>query len=101
MTFDTEKAQEKPSISTTEYTERSDAPLLVRFEHGDANDPHQWPTWKRYWCVVFASWLNILVCIGASGYSTGATGIGKDFHASEEVVTLGLSLYVVRRLRPR
>jgi hypothetical protein len=92
---------EKPRTSTTErvspaQTTASGEPLLVRFEKGDALDPHQWPAWKRYWCVGFASWLNVLVCIGASGYSTGAVGIGESFGAAPEVVTLGLSLYVVR-----
>jgi hypothetical protein len=75
----------------------SDAqPLLVAFKPGDRADPHQWPAWKRYGVVAFASWINVLVCIGASGYSTGAAGIQASFHVSAEVVTLGLSLYVVR-----
>jgi hypothetical protein len=84
---------EHPSSPT--QTTSSGEPLLVRFGSDDQSDPHQWPTWKRYWCVAFASWLNVLVCIGASGYSTGAEGIGKSFNVSEEIVTLGLSLYVV------
>jgi hypothetical protein len=75
----------------------SDAqPLLVTFKPGDRADPHQWPAWKRYGVVAFASWINVLVCIGASGYSTGAAGIQASFHVSAELVTLGLSLYVVR-----
>lgn len=69
---------------------------IVQFDASDKADPHNWPQWKRYGVVVFASWLNVMVCLGASGYSTGGAGIMEDFDVSSEVVTAGLSLYVVR-----
>lgn len=72
------------------------SPLVVRWDTKDPRDPHHWPAWKRYGVVTLASWLNVLVCIGASGYSTGAEGVMTSFGVSNEVATVGLSLYIVR-----
>jgi hypothetical protein len=74
-------------------------PYVVHFNPSDdKGDPRQWANWKRYAIVSYASWLNMCVCIGASGYSAGAVGIQKQFGVSNEVATVGLSLYVVRLL---
>lgn len=92
----TSKDLEKGSIEHERHSpHEAGTPLIVHFESGDNLDPHQWPAWKRYGTVAFASWLNVLVCIGASGYSTGSTEIAEEFGVSDEVVTLGLSLYVL------
>lgn len=88
----TSKDLEKGSIEHERHSpHEAGTPLIVHFESGDNLDPHQWPAWKRYGTVAFASWLNVLVCIGASGYSTGSTEIAEEFGVSDEVVTLGVS----------
>jgi hypothetical protein len=83
---------DRPSTNTAP----SGQPLVAHFDERDPADPHHWPAWKRYGVVVFASWLNVLVCIGASGYSTGADSVVESFGVSAEVATVGLSLYIVR-----
>jgi hypothetical protein len=68
---------------------------IIRSTKEDKRNPRNYPKWKRYLLVGLASWLNNLVCLCVSGYSTGAGQIAEEFNVSDEVVTVGLSLYVV------
>jgi hypothetical protein len=70
---------------------------IIRSTKEDKRNPRNYPKWKRYLIVGLASWLNNLVCLCVSGYSTGAGQIAEEFNVSAEVVTVGLSLYVVSR----
>lgn len=45
--------------------------------------------------MILASFLNNLVCIGVSSYSTGVDQITAEFHVSSEVGTLGLTLFIL------
>ncbi|KAL8280491.1 hypothetical protein RQP46_007139 [Phenoliferia psychrophenolica] len=72
-----------------------DGTLFIRSTEGDPDNPREWPSWKRYAIVILASTLNNLVCIGVSSYSTGANGIAAKFNISSELVTLGLTLYII------
>jgi hypothetical protein len=73
---------------------------IIRSTKEDKRNPRNYPKWKRYLIVGLASWLNNLVCLCVSGYSTGAGQIAEEFNVSAEVVTVGLSLYVVSRASP-
>ncbi|KAH8078023.1 polyamine transporter [Filobasidium floriforme] len=68
---------------------------IIRSTKEDKRNPRNYPKWKRYLIVGLASWLNNLVCLCVSGYSTGAGQIAEEFNVSAEVVTVGLSLYVL------
>ncbi|CAO1623447.1 unnamed protein product [Sympodiomycopsis kandeliae] len=68
---------------------------LVGFENGDPENPRNWSKAKKYFLVFFCSYLNVCVASQASAYSTGSSGIEEEFGVSSEVVTLGLSLYVL------
>lgn len=69
--------------------------VLVGFEDGDPENPRNWSTAKKYFLVTFCSYINVLVASQASAYSTGEDGVEEDFGISQELATIGLSLYVL------
>lgn len=77
----------------------SPVPIYVTFTPAapetDPTNPRAWPHAKKWLITVFVSTLNILTCLVAGGYSSGADGIGSDLGLSTEVVTLGLAMYVL------
>ncbi|KAI5448908.1 hypothetical protein NCC49_006024 [Naganishia albida] len=86
-------ALEKNNVYLTHRDEHGN--YLVRSTKNDAKNPRNWGKVKRYGVVGLASWLNILVCLCASGYSTGVGEIEDRFSVSSEIGTLGLSLYLL------
>ncbi|KAK4702416.1 hypothetical protein P7C70_g3805, partial [Phenoliferia sp. Uapishka_3] len=72
-----------------------DGSLYIRSAPGDPSSPRDWPKWKRYGIVLLASFLNNLVTIGVSSYSTGTTEIASEFNVSAEVAILGLTLFIL------
>jgi len=74
------------------YTQ--DGMILIQNVKGDPDSPRSWPNWKRYGIVILASFLNNLLTICASGYSTGADQLKHDLATSDEMVTLGLSTFI-------
>ncbi|GHJ84635.1 hypothetical protein NliqN6_1037 [Naganishia liquefaciens] len=72
-----------------------DGKIYIRSNLDDLDNPRNWPKWRRYLVAGLASWLTIIVCSIASGYSTGTDALTAEFDLSEEVGTLGLSLYIL------
>ncbi|KZP30509.1 MFS general substrate transporter [Athelia psychrophila] len=72
-----------------------DGKVLIQSARGDPDSPRSWPNWKRYGIVILASFLNNLVTICVSGYSTGTAQMEQEFGVSEEVGTLGLSTFIL------
>ncbi|KAF7983746.1 hypothetical protein HWV62_19719 [Athelia sp. TMB] len=69
--------------------------VLIQSARGDPDSPRSWPAWKRYGIVILASFLNNLVTICVSGYSTGTAEMVKEFGVSDEIGTLGLSTFIL------
>ncbi|KAJ9115114.1 hypothetical protein QFC22_005444 [Naganishia vaughanmartiniae] len=91
-------ALQEVKVSIVEVNEGN---IYISSNVDDPDNPRNWPKWKRYLVAGIASWLTIIVCSIASGYSTGAVYLNEEFGLSEEVGTLGLSLYVASLLSSR
>ncbi|ORY22829.1 putative polyamine transporter [Naematelia encephala] len=77
------------------YERDAEGNYLIKGTRGDPASPRSWPNWKRYAVVGLASWLNNLVCICVSGYSTGVEQMQEELGFGSELGTLGLSLYIL------
>ncbi|KAL1612134.1 hypothetical protein SLS60_000357 [Paraconiothyrium brasiliense] len=70
-------------------------PIYIVYSADDKDNPRNWPTWRRYYIGLFASWLNVLTCWCAGSISSGAEQIQAEFGVSQELTTLLLALYVL------
>lgn len=71
------------------------ASSLAHFRPGDPDNPRNWPSWRKWSIVLILIPIDFNVSWGASGFSPAMTKFMEDMHVSEEVATLGLSLYVL------
>ncbi|KAL1638938.1 hypothetical protein SLS58_008396 [Diplodia intermedia] len=76
---------------------RHDGPVtgVVHFEPGDAEDPRNWPRWKKWLMIGPIVLIDLSVSWGASGFSPASKKFAEDWGLSPEGGTLGLSLYVL------
>lgn len=70
-------------------------PIFLTFSKHDSDNPRQWPKWKKWYITCFASFLNVITCLCAGGYSSAQDDIIEVFGVSAEVATLGLSMYIL------
>ncbi|OCK74066.1 MFS general substrate transporter [Lepidopterella palustris CBS 459.81] len=70
-------------------------PILLIFSQHDIDNPRNWSRARKWYITCFVSMLNVLTCLCAGGYSSGAPEISSEFHVSSEVATLGLSMYIL------
>ncbi|KAK5132524.1 hypothetical protein LTR08_008908 [Meristemomyces frigidus] len=70
-------------------------PIFVAFATHDVDNPRNWPKWKKWYITCFASFLNVITCLCAGGYSSASSDIATRFSVSAEVATLGLSMYIL------
>ncbi|KAI7487631.1 MFS general substrate transporter [Hortaea werneckii] len=70
-------------------------PIFVTFSKHDPDNPREWPKWKKWYITCFASFLNVITCFCAGGYSSAQGSIEEVFGVSGEVATLGLSMYIL------
>jgi len=87
-TSDVEKGADKAAVAHGDTQ-------IIAFEPNDRANPRNWSRGRRYYIACLASFLNVLVCIGVSGYSTGQKQIEQEFGVSGELATAGLSLYIL------
>ncbi|KAK4553706.1 hypothetical protein LTR86_009204 [Recurvomyces mirabilis] len=70
-------------------------PIFITFARDDTANPRNWSKAKKWYITCFASFLNVLTCLCAGGYSSASDEISSTFNVSAEVTTLGLSLYIL------
>jgi len=70
-------------------------PIYVIFGPHDRDNPRDWAKAKKWYITCFASWLNVMTCLCAGGYSSGVGQLTSEFGVSDEVGTVGLSLYIL------
>jgi len=70
-------------------------PIYVVFAPDDRDNPRNWNKGKKWYITCFASFLNVMTCLCAGGYSSGVTQLTEEFGVSSEVGTLGLSMYIL------
>ena len=70
-------------------------PFVVEFIPNDPRDPLNFSSFKKWAITLLVAFVTLAVAFASSAYSGGVGQIIKEFHCSEEVVTLGISLFVL------
>ncbi|CAK4009170.1 polyamine transporter [Lecanosticta acicola] len=68
---------------------------VARFEVKDPSNPRNFPSWRKWTIVVSIGLIDLTVSFGASGYSPASGSFTDEFHLSNILGHLGLSLYVL------
>jgi multidrug resistance protein len=70
-------------------------PYLVEFIPHDPRNPMTFPHWKKWTITVVMAMATLAVAFVSSAYSGGIGKILGEFGSSQEVATLGISLFVL------
>ncbi|KAK8865607.1 hypothetical protein IAR55_000751 [Kwoniella newhampshirensis] len=70
-------------------------PYIVDWIPGDVEDPQNWPATYKWTTIIIVSWVTLAVALSSSAYSGGVISLRSDFHASQELLIAGISLFVV------
>ncbi|BFZ65329.1 Synaptic vesicle transporter SVOP [Saitoella coloradoensis] len=69
--------------------------ILVKWKRGDPTNPRNFPAWQKWYIVGAVTLLEVMISVTNGQYSSGTEGVQKDFHVSEQIATLGQSLFVL------
>ena len=72
-----------------------DADKLVAFHPGDKDDPKYWSKFAKWHATLTVSLICFVVAFSSSVVTSDIIGVVKEFHVSEEVALLSVSLFVV------
>ena len=70
-------------------------PYLVEFMDNDPRNPMLFPHWKKWVITHLVAVATLAVSFASSAYSGGVRPIAEEFHASNIVITLGISMFVL------
>lgn len=70
-------------------------PYVVEYIENDRRNPMLFPTWKKWVITILVAFATLAVAFVSSAYSGGVDQILTTFNVGEEVVTLGISLFVL------
>lgn len=70
-------------------------PFLVNWLPSDVENPQMWPERTKWILTVFAAISTLGVALSSSAYSGAMEAIQTDLGGSEEVIILGISVFVV------
>jgi hypothetical protein len=70
-------------------------PYLVDWIHGDPGNPMTFAMWKKWLITLLVAFSTFAMSFASSAYTGGIRQIINDFDVSEEVVILGISLFVI------
>lgn len=70
-------------------------PVYIIYAPDDKDNPRNWSMAKKWYITCFVSWLNVMTCLCAGGYSSGVPQLIAEFNVSGEVGTVGLSMYIL------
>ncbi|KAK5050108.1 MFS siderochrome iron transporter 1 [Exophiala bonariae] len=70
-------------------------PYVVEFIAHDPRNPMEWPLWKKWSITLLVAVATLAVSFVSSAYSGGIKQVIEVFGCSQEVATLGLSLFVL------
>lgn len=87
------------SLSTTDEETQTpsldnSSPLTFEDPHDPAN-PKNWSLLRKLFITFIWIAGNLVASVSSSIFSSGAQAISEEFHVGTEVVTLGVSLFVV------
>lgn len=72
-----------------------DDPHVVSWLPVDPRDPMQFPMARKVLVVLMTGFATLIISLASSAYSGSISGVIQYFGISDEVATLGLSLYVI------
>ncbi len=70
-------------------------PYQVEFIPNDPRDPMGFAMWKKWAITLLVAFATLAVAFVSSAYTGGVNQIISAFHTSDEVVVLGVSLFVL------
>lgn len=70
-------------------------PYVVEFIPNDKRNPMRFPIWKKWAITLLVAFATLAVSFVSSAYTGGIQQVMEEFGASQEVVTLGVSLFVL------
>lgn len=73
----------------------ADKPYLVEFIPHDPRNPMNFPEWKKWFITLTVALATLAVAFVSSAYSGAVAQVLVQFHSSEEVGILGISLFVL------
>ncbi|KAJ4140908.1 Efflux pump fub11 [Fusarium equiseti] len=73
----------------------TESPYLVEFLPNDARNALNFPRSKKWVITILQAVATLAVAFASTAYSGGLTSIIMEFHVSTEVVTLGISMFVL------
>lgn len=73
----------------------ADDPHVVSWLPDDPRDPMNFPMARKVMVVLMTGFATLIISLASSAYSGSIRGIIQYFDTSDEVATLGLSLYVI------
>ena len=70
-------------------------PYLVEFIPNDPRDPMAFPAWKKWSLILTVALTTLAVAFVSTAYTGSIEQIMEEFHCSQEIATLGISLFVL------
>ncbi|KAF5716825.1 hypothetical protein FMUND_6121 [Fusarium mundagurra] len=70
-------------------------PFVVQWIPNDPRNPQLWNDSKKWFITLSVSFATLTVSLVSSAYTGGIKDIIREFHLSQEVATLGVSLFVL------
>ncbi|KAF5250810.1 hypothetical protein FANTH_4082 [Fusarium anthophilum] len=70
-------------------------PFVVQWIPNDPRNPQQWNDSKKWFITLGVAFATLAISLISSAYTGGMKQIIRDFHISQEVATLGVSLFVL------
>jgi hypothetical protein len=86
-----------PEVLKHEYSGSGteDDPYVVTWIDNDPRNPMLYSFWKKWALTMLVAFATLAVAFVSSAYSGGADEVISEFGCSQEVYTLGLSLFVL------
>ncbi|EFX00410.1 major facilitator superfamily transporter multidrug resistance [Grosmannia clavigera kw1407] len=86
-----------PEVLAHEYPGQgtAESPYLVFFLDVDAHNPQTLPSWRKWLYTLTMATATLAIAFVSSAFSGGISEIIREFHISDEVAILGMSLFVL------
>ncbi|OCT45790.1 putative transporter mfs2 [Cladophialophora carrionii] len=72
-----------------------DDPYVVEFIPDDPRNPMNWPDWKKWCLTMTVAFAALAVAFVSTAYTASIEQLNEEFRSSQEVATLGVSLFVL------
>ena len=93
---DLEKGIQPASKGHHGYQDEGRDPNVIEWDGpDDPENPQNWPKWRKYLVTIALSLTTFCITFSSSVFSTATEATAQAFGVSEEVTTLGTSLFVL------